>query len=70
MVGAGAAALAGLIFVAMSIHHKIIIRNATHGNRAISLHGRIAAGESHAASIHIPKSAVPSRARKPSGMPS
>ena len=37
MVGGGAAALAGLIFVAMSINHKIIIRNATHKNRAINM---------------------------------
>lgn len=37
MVGGGAAALAGLIFVAMSINHKIIIRNATHRNRAINM---------------------------------
>lgn len=37
MVGGGAAALVGLIFVAMSINHKIIIRNATHKNRAINM---------------------------------
>ena len=37
MVGGGAAALAGLIFVAMSINHKIIIRNTTHKNRAINM---------------------------------
>ena len=37
MVGGGAAALAGLIFVAMSINHRIIIRNATHKNRAINM---------------------------------
>ena len=37
MVGGGAAALAGLIFVAMSINHEIIIRNATHRNRAINM---------------------------------
>ena len=37
MVGGGAAALAGLIFVAMSINHKIIIRNVTHKNRAINM---------------------------------
>ncbi|HEY4149474.1 MAG TPA: hypothetical protein VGM41_11120 [Chitinophagaceae bacterium] len=37
MVGSGAAALAGLIFVAMSINHQIIIRNATHKNRAINM---------------------------------
>jgi hypothetical protein len=30
MVGGGAAALAGLIFVAMSINHEIIFRNTTH----------------------------------------
>ena len=37
MVGSGAAALAGLIFVAMSINHQIIIQNATHKNRAINM---------------------------------
>ena len=37
MIGSGAAALAGLIFVAMSINHEIIIRNATHKNRAINM---------------------------------
>lgn len=37
MVGSGAAALAGLIFVAMSINHEIIIRNITHKNRAINM---------------------------------
>lgn len=37
MVGGGAAALAGLIFVAMSINHKVIIRNVTHKNRAINM---------------------------------
>ena len=37
MVGSGAAALAGLIFVAMSINHEIIIRNKTHKNRAINM---------------------------------
>jgi hypothetical protein len=37
MVGGGAAALAGLIFVAMSIRHEIIIRNTTHKNRAINM---------------------------------
>jgi len=37
MVGGGAAALAGLIFVAMSINHKIIIGNKTHKNRAINM---------------------------------
>jgi hypothetical protein len=37
MVGGGAAALAGLIFVAMSTNHEIIIRNTTHKNRAINM---------------------------------
>ena len=37
MVGGGAAALAGLIFVAMSIKHDIIIQNTTHKNRAINM---------------------------------
>lgn len=37
MVGGGAAALAGLIFVAMSINHRVIFRNATHKNRAINM---------------------------------
>jgi hypothetical protein len=37
MVGGGAAALAGLIFVAMSINPEGIIRNATHRNRAINM---------------------------------
>lgn len=37
MVGGGAAALAGLIFVAMSINPQIIIRNTTHKNRAINM---------------------------------
>src|ERR1700678_3822667 len=37
MVGGGAAALAGLIFVAMSINHLIIIQNTTHKNRAINM---------------------------------
>jgi len=37
MVGGGAAALVGLIFVAMSINHVIIIRNTTHKNRAINM---------------------------------
>jgi hypothetical protein len=37
MVGGGAAALAGLIFVAMSINPQIIIRNSTHKNRAINM---------------------------------
>jgi hypothetical protein len=35
MVGGGAAALAGLVFVAMSINLSIIARDATHKNRAI-----------------------------------
>jgi hypothetical protein len=37
MVGSGAAALAGLIFVAMSIKPEVIIRNTTHKNRAINM---------------------------------
>src|ERR1700761_617385 len=37
MVGGGAAALAGLIFVAMSINPENIINNATHMNRAINM---------------------------------
>jgi hypothetical protein len=37
MVGGGAAALAGLIFVAMSINPEGIIRNTTHKNRAINM---------------------------------
>src|ERR1700743_3649259 len=37
MVGGGAAALLGLIFVAMSINHVIIIQNTTHKNRAINM---------------------------------
>lgn len=37
MVGGGAAALAGLIFVAMSINPETIIRNPTHKNRAINM---------------------------------
>jgi hypothetical protein len=37
MVGGGAAGLAGLIFVAMSINHQIIIQNTTHKNRAINM---------------------------------
>lgn len=37
MVGGGAAALAGLIFVAMSINPESIIRNTTHRNRAINM---------------------------------
>jgi hypothetical protein len=37
MVGSGSAALAGLIFVAMSINPEMIIRNSTHKNRAINM---------------------------------
>src|SRR5271170_1233088 len=37
MVGGGAAALAGLIFVAMSINPRVIIQNTTHKNRAINM---------------------------------
>src|SRR5215469_16502639 len=37
MVGGGAAALAGLIFVAISINPEIIIRHTTHKNRAINM---------------------------------
>jgi hypothetical protein len=37
MVGGGAAALAGLIFVAMSIKPEVIVRNSTHKNRAINM---------------------------------
>ena len=37
MVGSGSAALAGLIFVAMSIKPEGIIRNTTHKNRAINM---------------------------------
>ena len=37
MVGGGAAALAGLIFVAMSINTEIVIQNSTHKNRAINM---------------------------------
>jgi hypothetical protein len=37
MVGGGAAALAGLIFVAMSINHEVIFKNTTHRNRAINM---------------------------------
>jgi hypothetical protein len=36
MVGGGAAALAGLVFIAMSINLSIINRDATHKNRAIA----------------------------------
>ena len=37
MVGGGAAALAGLIFVAIAINPDIIFRNLTHKNRAINM---------------------------------
>jgi len=37
MVGSGAAALAGLIFVAMSINLDIILGNTTHKNRATNM---------------------------------
>lgn len=37
MVGGGAAALTGLIFVAMSINPEGIVRNDTHKNRAINM---------------------------------
>lgn len=37
MVGSGAAALAGLIFVAMSIKPAVVIQNTTHKNRAINM---------------------------------
>ncbi len=37
MVGGGAAALAGLIFVAMSINLSVIVQNSTHRNRAINV---------------------------------
>jgi hypothetical protein len=37
MVGGGAAALAGLIFVAMSINPEVVIQNSTHKNRAINM---------------------------------
>ena len=36
MVGGGAAALAGLVFIAMSINLSTITRDATHKNRAIA----------------------------------
>ena len=36
MVGGGAAALAGLVFIAMSINISIITQDATHRNRAIA----------------------------------
>jgi hypothetical protein len=37
MVEGGAATLAGLIFVALSINPKIIVQNTTHKNRAINM---------------------------------
>jgi hypothetical protein len=37
MVGGGAAALAGLIFVAMSINLSVIVQNSTHRNRAMNV---------------------------------
>jgi hypothetical protein len=37
MVGGGSAALAGLIFVALSINPEGIVRNSTHKNRAINM---------------------------------
>ena len=37
MVGGGAAALAGLIFVALSINPETTIRDTTHKNRAINM---------------------------------
>lgn len=37
MVGSGAAALAGLIFVAMSLKPQVVIQNTTHKNRAINM---------------------------------
>jgi hypothetical protein len=37
MIGSGAAALVGLIFVAMSINIEIILQNTTHKNRAINM---------------------------------
>lgn len=36
MVGGGAAALAGLVFVAMSVNLNIIARDPTHKNRAVA----------------------------------
>ena len=36
MVGGGAAALAGLVFIAMSMNLSIIARDATHKNRAVA----------------------------------
>ncbi len=37
MVGGGSAALAGLIFVALSINPRAILANTTHKNRAINM---------------------------------
>lgn len=37
MVGGGTAALAGLIFVATAVNLDVILRNATHKNRAINM---------------------------------
>ncbi|MEO8883700.1 MAG: hypothetical protein ABI377_09870 [Devosia sp.] len=37
MVGGGTAALAGLVFVAMSINPEGIVRNTTHKNRAVNM---------------------------------
>ena len=37
MVGGGTAALAGLIFVATAVNLEVILRNATHKNRAINM---------------------------------
>ena len=37
MFGGGTAALAGLIFVATAVNLEVILRNATHKNRAINM---------------------------------
>ena len=37
MVGGGSAALAGLVFVALSINPEAIFQNSTHKNRAINM---------------------------------
>jgi len=37
MVGGGTAALAGLIFVATAVNLEVILKNATHRNRAINM---------------------------------
>lgn len=37
MVGSGSAALAGLVFVALSINPEAILQNSTHRNRAINM---------------------------------